>query len=85
MHHADVVDVERTPCVPQVLAFANTWAGYTQWFTMLMEATAQAVLTEPLRSAQGPSLPRAGSQALLRQGAAGDHPGAPKPIRLMRA
>jgi transposase len=46
MHHAYVVDAEGTPCIPKVLAFANTRAGYTQLFTMLTEATAQAEPTE---------------------------------------
>jgi transposase len=45
MHHAYVVDAEGTPCVPKVLAFANTRAGYTQLFTTLTEATAQAAPT----------------------------------------
>jgi transposase len=46
MHHAYVVDAEGTPCIPKVLAFANTRAGYTQLFTTLTEATAQAAPTE---------------------------------------
>jgi transposase len=44
-HHAYVVDAEGIPCMPKVLVFANTRAGYTQLFTMLAEATAQAAPT----------------------------------------
>lgn len=39
LHHAYVLDAEGTPCVPHVLAFANTRAGYTRLFAMLTEAT----------------------------------------------
>jgi hypothetical protein len=46
VHHAYVMDAEGTPCIPKVVAFAKTCAGYTQLFTMLTEATAQAGPTE---------------------------------------
>jgi transposase len=46
MHHAYVMDAEGTPCVPEVLAFANTHAGYSQLCTTLTEAMAQAEPTK---------------------------------------
>jgi transposase len=42
LHHAYIVDAEGTPCVPKVVAFANTRAGYARLFTLLAEATGQA-------------------------------------------
>jgi transposase len=42
VHHAYVLDAEGTPCVPKVLAFPNTRAGYEQLYTLLAEATDRA-------------------------------------------
>jgi hypothetical protein len=44
--HAYVLDAEGMPCVPQVVAFANTRAGDARLYTLLAEATAQATPTQ---------------------------------------
>lgn len=46
LHHAYVVDAEGTPCVPKVVAFANTREGYTRLHALLAEATGQAAPAE---------------------------------------
>jgi transposase len=42
LHHAYVLDAEGTPCVPTVVAFANTHEGYARLDALLAEATAPA-------------------------------------------
>jgi transposase len=46
LHHAYVVDAEGVPCMPKVVAFANTREGYARLDALLAEATAQALPTE---------------------------------------
>jgi hypothetical protein len=57
LHHDFVVDAEGTPCIPKVLAFANSRAGYTHLFTTLTEATGQAAPPEVPVGCAGKSIP----------------------------
>jgi transposase len=45
-HHAYVVDAQGTPCMPKVMAFANTREGYDGLYALLAETTARALPAE---------------------------------------